>query len=223
MVGKKTGPHFFKISQLHSQFCTLFKKRIHPSGPLQIPLSGNSRTTHGKNFGVAFFDLPAISLSKIKVMYFSPLMHTFCCESIFWLGHFPCMFWEHNVKVLLQDKVMRWTWINLNPAGLSLLKRIPTLVRTFNVASISSDVLMFLCQATSLYMGKLVSMNLDLYIQCGSETITDWITANMTKLWCSSRPDLSLLCPSVKCCDEMSLSSWTIPITNVLWAELHPQ
>ena len=75
-VGKKLTPSFFKFSRQLLSFCTLFKKKLRP---LDHPISlyGNSRTTRGKNFGVAFFVLLAISMPKNNIVslvnFFLPL------------------------------------------------------------------------------------------------------------------------------------------------------
>ena len=71
---KKLTPSFLNFCRQISSFCTLFKKNLGlldpspGSPPKKISLYGNSRTTHRKNFGVAFFDLAAISMPKNNIV-----------------------------------------------------------------------------------------------------------------------------------------------------------
>jgi hypothetical protein len=69
--GKKIDPPFFQIFSTSLIILHTFQKKKTPAldpTPPQISLYSNSGNTHGKNFGVAFFNLPAISKPKIKVM-----------------------------------------------------------------------------------------------------------------------------------------------------------
>ena len=67
-VGKKLTPSFFKIFSTGLIVLHTFQKKSSAFGPLPpISLYGNSRTTCGKNFGVAFFVLLAISMPKNNI------------------------------------------------------------------------------------------------------------------------------------------------------------
>ena len=67
---------------------------------------------------------------------------------------------EGDAEISAEDKVMGKGTVDLNPAWLCTLDRIPTFVRALNAASIWWNILMMASQTGLLNMGQLVGMYL---------------------------------------------------------------